>query len=55
MAGLADPEGTRVSKNLFYNNNRDIYVEVAMDPIWWITIFFCLEYAIDNMAQGGAL
>ncbi|NLX69403.1 MAG: hypothetical protein GX024_00680 [Clostridiales bacterium] len=47
-------QGTRVSKNLFYNNNRDIYVEVSHGPYMVDHNIFASEYAIDNMAQGGA-
>ncbi|MGF7398170.1 right-handed parallel beta-helix repeat-containing protein [Thermoanaerobacterium thermosaccharolyticum] len=49
-----EAQGTRVSKNLFYNNNRDIFVEVSHGPYVVDHNILASEYAIDNMSQGGA-
>jgi len=47
-------QGTRVSKNLFYQNNRDLFVEVSHGPYVIDHNILASEYSIDNMAQGGA-
>lgn len=47
-------QGTRVSKNLFYNNNRDLFVEVSHGPYMVDHNILASEYALDNMSQGGA-
>lgn len=47
-------QGTRVSKNLFYKNNRDLFVEVSHGPYVIDHNILASEYAIDNMSQGGA-
>ncbi|HPZ75319.1 MAG TPA: hypothetical protein PK723_05885, partial [Candidatus Pacearchaeota archaeon] len=47
-------QGTRVSKNLFYQNTRDLYVEVSHGPYVIDHNILASEYSIDNMAQGGA-
>lgn len=47
-------QGTRVSKNLFYNNDRDLYVEVSHGPYMVDHNIFASKDAIDNTAQGGA-
>ncbi len=47
-------QGTRISKNLFYQNNRDIFVEVSHGPYIVDHNILASEYAIDNHAQGGA-
>ncbi|WP_129724251.1 right-handed parallel beta-helix repeat-containing protein [Xylanivirga thermophila] len=47
-------QGTRVSKNLFYNNNRDLFVEVSHGPYMVDHNIMASEYAIDNISQGGA-
>ncbi|WP_081985615.1 right-handed parallel beta-helix repeat-containing protein, partial [Meiothermus ruber] len=49
-----EAQGTRVSKNLFYNNNRDVFVEVSHGPYLVDHNILSSEYAIDNMSQGGA-
>lgn len=49
-----EAQGTRVSKNLFYNNNRDMFVEVSHGPYVVDHNILASEYAIDNMSQGGA-
>jgi len=47
-------QGTRVSKNLFYHNNRDLFVEVSHGPYIVDHNILASEYALDNVAQGGA-
>jgi hypothetical protein len=47
-------QGTRVSKNLFYANNRDLFVEVSHGPYVVDYNIFGSKYALDNRAQGGA-
>ena len=47
-------QGTRVSKNLFYHNNRDLFVEVSHGPYIVDHNILGSEYALDNVAQGGA-
>lgn len=47
-------QGTRVSKNLFYRNCRDLFVEVSHGPYIVDHNILASEYALDNFAQGGA-
>ncbi|MBB6451322.1 hypothetical protein HNR44_003329 [Geomicrobium halophilum] len=47
-------QGTRVSKNLFYHNNRDMFLEVSHGPYIIDHNILASEYAFDNYAQGGA-
>ena len=47
-------QGTRVSRNLYYRNNRDLFVEVSHGPYIVDHNIFTSEYALDNYAQGGA-
>ena len=47
-------QGTRISKNLLYNNSRDLFVEVSHGPYMVDHNILASDYAIDNMAQGGA-
>ena len=47
-------QGTRVSKNLFYQNNRDLFVEVSHGPYVIDHNILASENAIVNMSQGGA-
>jgi hypothetical protein len=47
-------QGTRVSKNLYNNNNRDLFVEVSHGPYIVDHHIFGSKYALDNHAQGGA-
>lgn len=47
-------QGTRISKNLFYGNNRDLFVEVSHGPYIVDHNIMTSEYALDNMSQGGA-
>ncbi|WP_416150037.1 right-handed parallel beta-helix repeat-containing protein [Salipaludibacillus sp. HK11] len=47
-------QGTRVSRNLFYRNNRDLFVEVSSGPYIVDHNILTADYALDNHAQGGA-
>lgn len=47
-------QGTRVSKNLYYRNNRDLFIEVTHGPHLVDHNVFGSKYALDNHAQGGA-
>lgn len=47
-------QGTRVSKNLFYENNRDFMIEVTHGPCIVDHNIFASEYNFDNQAQGTA-
>ncbi|MFD1065715.1 right-handed parallel beta-helix repeat-containing protein [Oceanobacillus locisalsi] len=47
-------QGTRISKNLFYRNNRDLFVEVSSGPYLVDHNILTADYALDNHAQGGA-
>lgn len=47
-------QGTRISKNLFYHNNRDLFVEVSHGPYLVDHNIMTSEYALDNVSQGGA-
>ncbi len=47
-------QGTRISKNLFYGNNRDLFVEVSHGPYIVDHNILASEYALDNVSQGGA-
>lgn len=47
-------QGTRISKNIFYRNNRDLFVEVSHGPYIVDNNILASEYALDNVSQGGA-
>lgn len=47
-------QGTRVSSNLYYANDRDLMVEVTHGPYLVDNNIFASEYNFDNVAQGGA-
>ncbi|MCC5895569.1 MAG: right-handed parallel beta-helix repeat-containing protein [Alkalibacterium sp.] len=47
-------QGTRVSRNIFYRNNRDLFVEVSSGPFLIDHNIMTADYALDNHAQGGA-
>lgn len=47
-------QGTRVSRNLFYQNNRDLFVEVSHGPYLVDHNILASDYSLDNYAQGGA-
>ena len=47
-------QGTRVSSNLYYRNNRDLFIEVSHGPYIVDHNILTADYALDNHAQGGA-
>ena len=47
-------QGTRISKNLFYANDRDLMIEVTHGPHLVDNNILASEYNFDNIAQGGA-
>jgi len=47
-------QGTRVSRNVYYRNCRDLFVEVSHGPYLVDHNIFTAGYALDNHAQGGA-
>lgn len=47
-------QGTRISKNLFWRNERDLMIEVTHGPHLVDNNIFASEYNFDNIAQGGA-
>jgi hypothetical protein len=47
-------QGTRVSRNLYYNNDRDLMVEVSHGPYLVDNNIFASDYNFDNVSQGGA-
>lgn len=47
-------QGTRVSQNLYYDNDRDIFIEVTHGPHIVDNNIFASKYNFDNVAQGGA-
>jgi alpha-N-arabinofuranosidase len=49
-----EAQGTRVSKNLFYRNDRDLMIEVTHGPHLVDHNILASEYNLDNIAQGGA-
>lgn len=47
-------QGTRISKNLLYQNHRDLFIEVSHGPYIVDHNILASEYALENVAQGGA-
>lgn len=47
-------QGTRITRNLFYDNNRDIFVEVSHGPYVVDNNVFASPAAIETFSQGGA-
>jgi len=47
-------QGTRISKNLFYNNSRDLFVEVSHGPYVVDHNILCSAFSLLSFAQGGA-
>ena len=47
-------QGTRVSKNLYYHNNRDLFIEVSHGPFLVDHNILGSGYSLDNHAQGSA-
>ena len=50
-----EAQGTRVSHNVFYENYRDIMIEVTHGPCLVDNNIFGSHYNFDNVAQGTAL
>ena len=46
-------QGTRVVQNLYYENDRDLMVEVSHGPYIVDNNIFASEYNFDNISQGG--
>lgn len=49
-----EAQGTRISRNLFYNNSRDGNIEVTHGPLLIDNNIFASSYGFDNHAQGTA-
>lgn len=49
-----ETQGTRISRNLFYNNNRDLFVEISHGPYVVDHNIFASNHNLDNASQGGA-
>jgi hypothetical protein len=47
-------QGTRVSRNLYYANNRDLFVEVSHGPYLVEHNIFASPASLENFSQGGA-
>ena len=47
-------QGTRVSRNLYYDNDRDFFIEVTHGPCMVDNNIFASEYSFDNVAEGTA-
>ncbi len=47
-------QGTRISRSLYYRNNRDLFIEVSHGPYVVDHNILASGYALDNFAQGGA-
>lgn len=47
-------QGTRVSRNLYYRNNRDLFVEVSHGPYVVEHNVFASRAALESFSQGGA-
>lgn len=47
-------QGTRVSESIYYENNRDLMVEVTHGPYLVDGNIFCSPWFLVNAAQGGA-
>lgn len=50
-----EAQGTRVSHNVYYDNYRDIMIEVTHGPCTVDHNIFASKYNFDNVAQGTAL
>jgi hypothetical protein len=49
-----ETQGTRISRNVFYNNSRDIFIEVSHGPYLVEHNVFASPAAIELFSQGGA-
>ena len=47
-------QGTRVSRNLYYDNNRDLFVEVSHGPYLVEHNLFASRVSLEVFSQGGA-
>jgi hypothetical protein len=47
-------QGTRVSRNLYYANNRDLFVEVSHGPFLVDHNIFASNASLESWSQGGA-
>ena len=47
-------QGTRVTRNLYYSNDRDIHIEVTHGPCTVDNNIFLSDFCMDNQAQGSA-
>jgi len=47
-------QGTRISKNILYNNNRDLYIEVSHGPYVVDNNILASDFTLMNWSQGGA-
>ena len=50
-----EAQGTHVCSNVYYNNYRDIMIEVTHGPCLVANNIFASDYNFDNVAQGTAL
>lgn len=49
-----EAQGTRVSRNVYAENDRDLMIEVTHGPHTVDNNIFASPYSLDNIAQGGA-
>lgn len=49
-----EAQGTRVSQNVYADNDRDLMIEVTHGPHIVDNNIFASDYCFDNIAQGGA-
>ncbi len=49
-----EAQGTRVSRNVYADNDRDLMIEVTHGPHTVDNNIFASTYSLDNIAQGGA-
>lgn len=49
-----EAQGTRVSRNVYADNDRDLMIEVTHGPHTVDNNIFASPYSLDNIAQGGA-
>lgn len=49
-----EAQGTRVSRNVYADNDRDLMIEVTHGPHIVDNNIFASSYGLDNIAQGGA-
>lgn len=47
-------QGTRISRNVFYANNRDLFIEVSHGPYVVDHNVFASRASLENFSQGGA-